>query len=46
MPDETYERAARAFSDGELGHLIGVIIAINAWNRVGVGTGLQPDVAA
>jgi hypothetical protein len=25
---------------------MGVIIAINAWNRVGVGTRLQPEVAA
>jgi AhpD family alkylhydroperoxidase len=46
VPDETYDRAARAFSDDELGQLLGVIIAINAWNRVGVGTGLQPEVAA
>ena len=46
VPDETYERAARRFSDGELGQLLGVIVAMNAWNRVGVGTGLQPDVAA
>jgi AhpD family alkylhydroperoxidase len=46
VPDETYDRAARAFGDDELGQLLGVIIAINAWNRVGVGTGLQPEVAA
>ena len=38
--------SGRAFSDDELGRLLGVIIAINAWNRVGVGTGLQPEVAA
>jgi AhpD family alkylhydroperoxidase len=46
VPDETYERAADQFSEGELGQLMGVIIAVNAWNRVGVGTGLQPEVTA
>ena len=46
VPDETYERAAEHFSEPELGQLMGVIIAINAWNRVGVGTRLQPEVAA
>ena len=30
------------FSAAELGNLIGAIIAINAWNRVGVGTALAP----
>jgi AhpD family alkylhydroperoxidase len=44
VPDETYERAADRFSEAELGQLMGVIIAINAWNRVGVGTGLRPEV--
>jgi AhpD family alkylhydroperoxidase len=46
VPDATYERAADQFTEAELGQLMGVIIAINAWNRVGVGTGLQPEVAA
>jgi len=46
LPDETYEHAAEHFSEPELGQLMGVIIAINAWNRVGVGTRLQPEVAA
>ena len=46
VPDETYEHAAGHFSEPELGQLMGVIIAINAWNRVGVGTRLQPEVAA
>ena len=44
--DEVYERAAAAFSEEELGNLMGVIIAINAWNRVGVATALQPPVLA
>lgn len=42
VADEVYVEAARHFSDAELGNLIGAIIAINAWNRVGVATGLQP----
>ncbi len=42
VPDDVYEDAAREFSPEELGNLMGAIIAINAWNRVGVGTGMQP----
>ncbi len=42
VPDELYEDAAREFSPEELGNLMGAIIAINAWNRVGVATGMQP----
>jgi AhpD family alkylhydroperoxidase len=42
VPDDVYEDAARQFSPDELGNLIGAIIAINAWNRVGVATGMQP----
>lgn len=43
VPDEVYEEAAAHFDDVELGNLIGAIIAINAWNRVGVGTKLAPE---
>ena len=42
VPDDVYAEAARNFPDRELGNLIGAIIAINAWNRVGVGTALAP----
>ena len=42
VPDEAYDAAARHFPERELGNLIGAIIAINAWNRVGVGTALAP----
>ena len=34
------------FDEGELGNLMGVIIAINAWNRVAVTTELQPPELA
>jgi AhpD family alkylhydroperoxidase len=46
VPDETDDRCAELFSEAELGRLMGVIIAINAWNRVGVGTRLQPEEEA
>jgi AhpD family alkylhydroperoxidase len=42
VPGNVYEDAAREFSPEELGNLMGAIIAINAWNRVGVATGMQP----
>lgn len=42
VPDGVYAEAARHFPEQELGNLIGAIIAINAWNRVGVGTAMQP----
>ncbi|MFC8677901.1 carboxymuconolactone decarboxylase family protein [Streptomyces griseorubiginosus] len=37
VPDEVYERAAKHFDDRELAHLIGLVVAINNWNRVMVG---------
>jgi AhpD family alkylhydroperoxidase len=42
VPDDVYDVAARHFPAQELGNLIGAIIAINAWNRVGVATALAP----
>jgi AhpD family alkylhydroperoxidase len=42
VPDAVYAEASRQFPDEEPGNLIGAIIAINAWNRVGVGTALAP----
>ena len=46
VPDEVYDAAAAAFDETELGNLMGVIIAINAWNRVAVSTELQPPALA
>jgi AhpD family alkylhydroperoxidase len=43
VPGAVYAEAARHFDERELGNLIGAIISINAWNQVGVGTGLQPE---
>ncbi|OBK12680.1 carboxymuconolactone decarboxylase family protein [Mycobacterium asiaticum] len=40
--DEVYDRAAAVFSERELGQVIAMAIAINAWNRIGVATRLSP----
>jgi AhpD family alkylhydroperoxidase len=44
VPDDVYAEAARYFDETELGNLLGAIVAINAWNRVGVGTKLAPEI--
>jgi AhpD family alkylhydroperoxidase len=46
VPEDVYAEAAEQFEPEELGNLIGVIIAINAWNLLGVSTALQPAVEA
>ena len=46
VPDDVYAAVAAAFDEEELGNLMGVIIAINAWNRVAVATELQPPELA
>ena len=40
VSDEVYARAAAAFSERELGQVIAMALAINAWNRIGVTTRL------
>ncbi|MCQ8769299.1 carboxymuconolactone decarboxylase family protein [Streptomyces telluris] len=42
VSDEVYERAAKHFPQEELAQLIAMIVTINAWNRIGVTTGLAP----
>ncbi|GGS80663.1 carboxymuconolactone decarboxylase family protein [Streptomyces violaceus] len=42
VPDEVYENAAKHFDDARLAHLIGLIVAINNWNRVMVGRRIPP----
>lgn len=34
VPDEVYEQAAEHFDAPQLAHLIGLIVAINSWNRL------------
>lgn len=43
IPEEVHERASLVFSDQELVDLIWAIAAINAWNRVSIGTRTVPD---
>ncbi|MEV2216203.1 carboxymuconolactone decarboxylase family protein [Streptomyces sp. NPDC050997] len=42
VPDAVYERAAQHFDDVRLAHLIGLIVAINNWNRVMVSRRIPP----
>ncbi|WP_354641765.1 carboxymuconolactone decarboxylase family protein [Kitasatospora camelliae] len=42
VPDSVYDEAAKQFDQAELAHLIGLIITINSWNRIGVTSRLSP----
>ena len=42
VPDQVYETAAKHFDDTELAHLIGLVVAINNWNRVMVSRRIPP----
>ena len=42
VSDETYDNAAALFDEAYLAQLIMAIITINAWNRIGVSTKLEP----
>ncbi|MFI8400456.1 carboxymuconolactone decarboxylase family protein [Streptomyces sp. NPDC085463] len=42
VPDEVYAHAAAHFDETELARVIAGIIAINAWNRIGVTTRMTP----
>ncbi|MGI5377647.1 carboxymuconolactone decarboxylase family protein [Streptomyces sp. CA-251387] len=42
VPDEVYDRAAAHFDESELAHLIGLVVAINNWNRMMVGRRIPP----
>jgi AhpD family alkylhydroperoxidase len=42
VPDDVYDTAAEHFSDSELGALIFLGMAINAWTRLGVATKISP----
>ena len=41
-PDEIYQEVAAQFTEQALSELTFVIAAINAWNRFGVGSAMQP----
>ena len=42
VPDDVYDHAAKHFGQPELAQLISLVLAINAWNRIGVTTRLEP----
>jgi AhpD family alkylhydroperoxidase len=42
VPDEVYERAAAHFDEVRLAHLIGLVVAINNWNRLMVSRRIPP----
>jgi AhpD family alkylhydroperoxidase len=44
VPDDVYARAAGEFSEPELAQLIGLIMTINAWNRLAISTRMQPGI--
>ncbi|MEU2058691.1 carboxymuconolactone decarboxylase family protein [Streptomyces sp. NPDC013455] len=39
VPDSVYAEAAAHFEDGELAHVLALILTINTWNRVALATG-------
>lgn len=41
VSDEVYENAARLFDEKYLAEIILMIITINAWNRIGITTGMR-----
>lgn len=44
VTDATYNQAAALFDEQYLSQIIMCIIIINAWNRLGISTGMQPQV--
>ena len=43
LSDETYSKAIELFGEETTSQIIMVIVTINAWNRIGVATHLQPS---
>ena len=44
VPDELADELRKYFSDKQIVQLLMTIIHINAWNRLSIGTGLQPAI--
>jgi AhpD family alkylhydroperoxidase len=44
VSDETYKKAAEVLDELYLAQVIMAIITINAWNRIGIATELQPPL--
>jgi AhpD family alkylhydroperoxidase len=45
LSDEVYEQAIAHFGEEKTGHIMMAVIAINAWNRIGVATNMHPALA-
>jgi AhpD family alkylhydroperoxidase len=41
VSEETYENAAKYYDEKSLAEIIMMIITINAWNRIGIATGMR-----
>lgn len=46
LSDTTYEKAIAQFGKGKTAQIIMAIITINAWNRIGVGLKMEPELFA
>ncbi len=42
VPDDVYEEAAAVFDEGELARLLWLMVVINACNRIGIASRLEP----
>ena len=42
VSDATYQRAVKALGEKYLAQVMMAVIVINAWNRIGVATEMQP----
>jgi AhpD family alkylhydroperoxidase len=42
VPDDVYAAAAAEFDEDELAGLLWLTVVINAWNRIGIATRLEP----
>ncbi len=45
VSDATYSKAAGLFDTKYLAQLIMAIVTINAWNRIGISTNMEPELA-
>jgi AhpD family alkylhydroperoxidase len=44
LSDELYDKAIALFGEEKTAQIIMIIITINAWNRIGVGLNMQPEL--
>ena len=44
LSDDLYEKSIRLFGEEKTAQIIMAIITINAWNRIGVGLNMEPEL--